>query len=125
MRKASEVMDKKEFSSKYMSKEMRRMIFKLMLLSEIKEKKRYPYELIELMAAQKATFIGSKKNEIKNDIYNIIRSLEKSGYVKLVPGSSRKQDKKYYKITPQGRAALLKSKKLMLSYMKELVRLIK
>ena len=118
-------MDKKEFSSKYMSKEMRRMIFKLMLLSEIKEKKRYPYELIELMAAQKATFIGSKKNEIKNDIYNIIRSLEKSGYVKLVPGSSRKQDKKYYKITPQGRAALLKSKKLMLSYMKELVRLIK
>ena len=118
-------MDKKEFSTKYMSKEMRRMIFKLMLLSEIKEKKRYPYELIELMATQKAAFIGSKKDEIKNDIYNIIRGLEKSGYVKLVSSKGRKQDKKYYKITPQGRKALLKSKKLMLSYMKELVRLVK
>ncbi|MEM0154892.1 MAG: hypothetical protein QW814_03615, partial [Methanothrix sp.] len=74
----SEVMDKKEFSTKYMSKEMRRMIFKLMLLSEIKEKKRYPYELIELMGSQKAAFIGSTKSGIKNDIYNIIRGLEKS-----------------------------------------------
>jgi DNA-binding PadR family transcriptional regulator len=118
-------MDKKQFSTKYMSKEMRRMIFKLMLLSEIKEKKRYPYELIELMASQKAAFIGSKRSEIKNDIYNIIRGLEKSGYVKMVSSSKGSQDKKYYKITPQGREALLKSKKLMLSYMKELVRLIK
>ncbi len=118
-------MDKKKFSAKYMSKDMRRMIFKLMLLSEIKEKKRYPYELIELMASQKAEFIGSKRSEIKNDIYNIIRSLEKSGYVKLVSSSGKNRDKKYYRITPQGRDALLKSKKLMLSYMKELLRLIK
>ncbi len=115
----------KPFAEKYMSKEMRRMIFKLMLLSEIKEKKRYPYELIELMAdPKKAKFMGSKKSDIKNDIYNIVRMLEKSGYIKLVV-SKKRSDKKYYSITPEGREALVKSKKLMLRYMKELVKLIK
>jgi len=114
------------FKTKYMSKEMRRMIFKLMLLSEIKEKKRYPYELIELMDdSRKAKFIGSKRSEIKNDIYNIIRGLEKSGYIKLVNSSKNAQDKKYYQITPQGRNALMKSKRLMLKYMRELVKLIR
>ncbi|MCL4404463.1 hypothetical protein M1583_00540, partial [Candidatus Marsarchaeota archaeon] len=74
-----------DFKTRYMSKELRRMIFKLMLLAEIKEKKRYPYELINLMSdSRKAHFIGSKRSEIKNDIYNIIRVLEKSGYIKLV-----------------------------------------
>lgn len=117
---------KKDFSSKYMSKEMRRMIFKLMLLSVIKEKKRYPYELIDLMSdSHKAKFIGSKKSEIKNDIYNIMRGLEKSGYIKLVGGKKMGQEKRYYKVTPQGSKALLRSKKLMLKYMKELVKLIK
>ncbi len=114
------------FKTKYMSKEMRRMIFKLILLSEIKEKKRYPYELIELMAdSRKAKFIGSKRSEIKNDIYNIIRGLEKSGYIRLVGNGKKTQDKKYYQITPQGRDALAKSKRLMLRYMHELVKLIK
>jgi DNA-binding PadR family transcriptional regulator len=123
-----EALEAKEdnFKTKYMSKEMRRMIFKLMLLSEIKEKKRYPYELIELMAdSKKAKFIGSKRSEIKNDIYNIIRGLEKSGYIKLVNSSKNAQDKKYYQITPQGRNALMKSKRLMLKYMRELVKLIR
>ena len=45
--------------------------------------------------------------------------------MKLVSSSGKNRDKKYYRITPQGRDALLKSKKLMLSYIKELLRLIK
>ncbi len=117
-------MEDESLGAKYMSKEMRRMIFKLILLAVIKEKKHYPYELIELMANRKAAFIGSKKSEIKNDIYNIIRGLEKSGYVKLV-SDKKSTDKRYYEITDEGRKALAKSRKLMLKYMKELVKLIR
>lgn len=110
---------------KYASKEMRRMIFKFVILSEIRSKKRYTYELVDMLSKHHASkLMGNDKASIKNDIYNIMRSLEKSGYIKLAGKSKSGETKRYYRITPQGLQALIKSKKLMQKYLRELVKII-
>ncbi|MCL5404644.1 MAG: PadR family transcriptional regulator [Candidatus Marsarchaeota archaeon] len=109
----------------FMNKEMRRMIIKLVLLSKLKAKKCYTYELISMVGSSgKAHAFGIEKPELKNDIYNTMHALEKSGYIKLSE-SKNSSNKRYYEITPEGRAALQKSKGLMIRYMRELVKIIR
>jgi DNA-binding PadR family transcriptional regulator len=83
-----------------MTKEMRRTILKIRILMRIKKKKTYAYAILkEFGVGSFASFIGPK---IKNDIYNSLSALEKSGYIKHSVKVTSTGIKKYYSITSKG-----------------------
>jgi DNA-binding PadR family transcriptional regulator len=83
-----------------MTKEMRRTILKIRILMSIKKKKTYAYAILkEFGSGSFANFIGG---QIKNDIYNSLSALEKSGYIKHSVKVTRNGVKKYYSITAKG-----------------------
>ncbi len=106
----------------FMTKDMRRTILKIRILVRIKSSSTYPYALIkEFENGHAAAFFGST---IKNDIYNILGSLEKSGYIKAVVRSSD-NGKKYYVITKKGSstvASIGKAFKFMMGYANNLLK---
>lgn len=62
---------------------------------------------------------------VKNDIYNTINALEKSGYIKAKAEMGEMHFKKYYTITESGSSALAQTKKLFMSSMKSLMQILK
>ncbi len=103
-------------SPDFMTKDMRHTILKIRILVRIKSESTYPYALIkEFESGHSAAFFGAT---IKNDVYNVLSSLEKSGYIKAVVRNKGKA-KKYYVITKKGSstvASIGKAFKLMMGY---------
>ncbi len=96
-----------------MTKEMRRTILKIRILMSIKKKRTYAYAILkEFGSGSFANFIGPT---IKNDIYNSLSALEKSGYIKHSVSVTRSGVKKYYSITAKG----LKTSKTLKDAFKE------
>jgi DNA-binding PadR family transcriptional regulator len=98
-----------EHDKAHIGKELRHVILKLIILKRIKAKRGgiYSYAILKgLSKVESSHFCISNPKEIKNDVYNTIASLEKSGYIKM---RRRVQDgrlKKYYEITATGDAVL-------------------
>jgi DNA-binding PadR family transcriptional regulator len=111
----------------YMTKDVRKMIFKLVILRRIKEGKTYSYALIKEMNnhpyVQK--FLEKRSTSVKNDIYNTINALEKSGYLKVNAKMENGRVKKYYSLTEKGSRVLEDSKKVFMNSMKALASMLK
>jgi DNA-binding PadR family transcriptional regulator len=106
-----------------MDMEMKRIILKIRILGRIKKEKIYSYALIkefEKMGFSK--FIGST---LKNDTYNSLKVMEKSGYIKMTAKLSGGKVKNYYSITTSGSAALKQLGKMMKSTLKEADNILK
>ena len=93
----------KKIFSPYLRNEFKRILLKIFILKIIKKKKIYSYALIKEIIAYKNFNHFISEDEVKNDVYNAIASLEKEGYIKV---SSKKDHIKYYKITEKGSNAL-------------------
>ena len=110
----------------YMNKDMRHMVLKLMLLRKIKGGKTYSYALIkEFGNAKISSLLQKDYGDVKNDIYNTIKVLEESGYIKAKAEMGGTRFKKYYTITRSGRAALAQTKRLFMDSMKGLMQILK
>ena len=105
----------------YVRKDVKHIMLKLKILHEIAKAPSYSYSLIERLdsAGSHHPFIKISRNGLKNDIYNTIGTLEKSGYIKAKPRIEDGKLKNYYHITPSGRAALKEAKALFLNALKE------
>jgi DNA-binding PadR family transcriptional regulator len=106
----------------YLSKDIRHLKLKIILLRAIWKKPSYSYGLIDDFSRDEAsTFvIGSTGKELKNDVYNTLKALEKSKYIKAKAKIEHGKLKNYYHITPEGRRALKESKRLLMRFLKEL-----
>jgi DNA-binding PadR family transcriptional regulator len=110
----------------FMTKDVKRIMLKFRLLSEIAMKPSYSYELFEDLCKSAVTskFFGRSKNEIKNDIYNTINALEESGYIKSVSKIEDGKLKNYCYITPLGKQTLKSSRAFFHKSVKMLAKIV-
>lgn len=93
----------------YMDKELKHIILKAIILNKIKRGNVYSYSLIKEISKPTNMKVFSK--DIKNDVYNVISALEKSGYIKVTARIENGRLKKYFTLTKKGDAALADIKK--------------
>lgn len=108
----------------YMTKDMARIILKLILLHKIQKAEAYSYALIKDFDNPRISRLLKKSCGVKNDIYNTVKVLEKSGYIR---SKAKKEDgriKKYYYITKEGENAIEESKRLFLRSMRDLMKIL-
>ena len=109
----------------YMTKDMSHMILKLIMLRKIEKNEVYSYALLkELDNERICSLLKKKVGGVKNDIYNTAKALEKSGYISVTARIENGKLKKYYRITANGKKAIVESKKLFLNSMKELMNIV-
>jgi DNA-binding PadR family transcriptional regulator len=115
-----------EYGNPYMTKDMARIILKLILLRRIQKKGVYSYALIKEFDNSKISgFLKKHGSTVKNDIYNTVKALERSDYIKVKAKIEEGRLKKYYYMTEVGEKALAESKKLFLKSMSELVNIVR
>jgi DNA-binding PadR family transcriptional regulator len=112
------------FGNPYMTKDMARMILKLIILHRIREGEVYSYALIKEFDNPRISGLLKKRSGVKNDIYNTIKVLDSSGYIRMKTRIEKGRLKKYYYITERGGNALKESKKLFLKSMQELMSIL-
>ena len=109
----------------YMNKDMRHIVLKLLILKRIKDGMTYSYALLKEFSNDRMSHLLQKEQgSVKNDIYNTINALEKSGYIKAKAEAGKTRAKKYYTITKSGNVALLRTKKLFIGSMKNLMKIL-
>lgn len=113
------------FPNPYMTKDMAHMLLKLKLLGRIKHKEVYSYALVKEFDNPTIAGFLKKRSSIKNDIYNTVKALEKSNYIKVKAKIENNRLKKYYYITNDGKRALRESRNLFLASMKELMKIVR
>jgi DNA-binding PadR family transcriptional regulator len=110
---------------------MKKAILKARVLRMIGARRTYAYAIVkEIEGSPHAARFFRGRNEIKDEVYNTIKVLEKSGYIRLAneksgPARSAKQPKSdrltnYYTITKEGKSVLNGAKKILVSSIKEI-----
>ncbi len=98
-------MERSEMHRLGIDRGMARGIARLVILSQIKKSRTYPYALLRCIKGHQ--FLG--KFVSKSDVYNITTSLEKDGYIRRNARVSGGRLQKVYAITPEG-AEVVKNK---------------
>jgi DNA-binding PadR family transcriptional regulator len=108
------------------SRGMRLIALKLIILKRIKYGAIYPYALMKelLKDCHISAMLCKDKGDVKNDIYNTIKALEQSGYIKAKVKTRGTKLKKYYTITACGNRTLTQAKLQFLKSMKALTAII-
>lgn len=98
----------------FLSKDMKKTIFKIRLLGRISFSKINSYALMKEFAGNKdfVRFFGGEK-DIKNEIYNTLASLEKSNYIKMTQKVENGRLKNYYTITKRGKDVMKSARKVL------------
>lgn len=110
-----------EAESKFISRDMRHVILKVKILHCVAKHKTYAYSLIEKFNNSHMQMMLKKSGAaLKNDIYNNMKSLERSGYITSKTIVENRKMKVYYTITKKGKEANSQSKALFKNMIKEL-----
>jgi DNA-binding PadR family transcriptional regulator len=110
----------------YIGKDMRHIILKLVLIHRISKGQIYSYALINELNNTKISKLLEKKGmALKNDIYNTLSSLERSGYIKSKLKTEKGKVRNYYVLTQKGRKALTGFKTIFMKTMKEFINVMK
>ena len=116
-----------DYGNPYMNKDMSRIVLKLIVLRRIQKSAVHSYALLKEIESSPhmSKFIQKHGGIVKNDVYNTVNALEKSGYIvtkaRIVAGRLKKD----YTITNSGKKALHESKSLFMKSMRELMDIIK
>ena len=109
----------------YMNKDMRHIVLKLLILKRIKSGRTYSYALLKEFSNDRISgLLQKEKGNVKNDIYNTINALEKSGYIKVKADVNNARLKKYCTLTRSGKATLAQTKRIFISSMKSLMEIM-
>ncbi len=118
--------DDRFFPKMIMTRNLRQFIIKMVLMVKIAHGHAYSYELVkELSMHGRMKHFVKDRQALKNEVYNNIASLEKSGFIKSVSASSTGRTRKYYALTPKGRAAIRAAKSGMADTIKSLSRMLR
>lgn len=103
------------------NKSMRNTMLKIFVLRRIGSSKVNSYALLkEFSARTKLSSSFKSAASIKNEIYNTIRSLEKSSYIKSSQKIENGRLKNYYVLTAKGEETLKSAKKIFRKHLGEL-----
>ncbi len=93
------------------SKSLHQFVVKIVLMVKIGRGGAYSYELVKDLSAHGGLkYLAKDREALKNDVYNNIASLEKSGFIKASSAQGGDGKRKYYALTPKGRAAVKAAK---------------
>jgi DNA-binding PadR family transcriptional regulator len=83
----------------------------------------YSYALFKELERRKGFISHLKEHgmDVKSDIYNTVKALEKSGYIKVDVRVEGGRLKKYYSITKSGRGVLRQTKRVLMASMNSLM----
>ncbi|MGC8622373.1 MAG: PadR family transcriptional regulator [Candidatus Micrarchaeia archaeon] len=111
-RSGSEAIKKRHWLG-YMSRDMQRAMIKIIIMVKLKEKgEMYAYEILKDMEKIKHPFIKGNP-QIKNEVYNTLKSLTEAGYIKEKVKMKERRVKVYYELTDEG-ASVLKSTRALI-----------
>jgi DNA-binding PadR family transcriptional regulator len=114
---------KDDYESTFLRKGVQSIALKLMLLKRIAQREVYSYALLKELGRSHGFLRHLKHHgmDVKNDVYNTVKALEKSGYIKMDARVEGGRLKKYYSITKSGRDVLKQTKKVLTSSMRSLI----
>ena len=104
----------------FIGKEMKKTMLKIFLLRRIAKTKTNSYTLLKEMSKRFSSRFFDSKEQIKNEIYNTINSLEKSGYIKSSKRVENGRAKNYYVLTLSGKHVVLSARMLFRKHLKAL-----
>ncbi|MGA3021022.1 MAG: PadR family transcriptional regulator [Candidatus Micrarchaeales archaeon] len=105
------------FSPKsFLNAKMRNGILSSIVLIHIKKKSTYPYSLLKHFKKFSHPVLGRID---KNDIYNMLSSLEHKGFVKSKVTFTGAKAQKVYSITPKGTATVNSFRRIFVRFMKD------
>jgi DNA-binding PadR family transcriptional regulator len=97
--------------------EIKHMVLRLRILARMKTGRVYPYSLIKEF--EKTGFGKVMGPTLKNDVYNTLKALEKTDYVKITTKLEKGRVKHYYTLTKKGDNTFKEVVKIMISSAKE------
>ncbi|MEM3227398.1 MAG: PadR family transcriptional regulator [Candidatus Micrarchaeaceae archaeon] len=97
----------------YMSRDMQRTVIKIIIMSKLRlNKEMYAYAILKELGRIKHPFVKDNP-QIKNEVYNILKSLEQAGYIKQKGIVEGKRLKVYYSLTNEGLETLKETKRVL------------
>ena len=106
-----------------LDKGVRRGLLKIMVLGYIAHNNTYPYAMLKMLKAT-AGMHGRAFTEItKNDMYNIVSSLEKDGFIKGKMQLKGGKAQKIFTITLKGKNIVRNKNRIVAGMISELTRL--
>ena len=115
------MMGKDEEVEEYINKAFFNGITRLMILREIMRGNDYPYGILKTLKVCHNLHV---RKTTKNEIYNILNSMEKAGYVTSTPHLSGAKLQKQYKLTLKGRWLMRKASRVMVRNVRAVKRLM-
>jgi DNA-binding PadR family transcriptional regulator len=104
-----------------LTKDMKKVMIKIKILKIIATNRMYSYAIInEIANSQNLTKFFNRREAIKDEVYNTINILEKSGYIRVARQSTTVRVVKYYEITKEGKSVLNSAKKVYAASIKEI-----
>ncbi len=105
---------------------MKKGILKIMILSYISSHKTYPYALLKTMKTT-TNIHGSNafKGITKNDVYNLVSSLEKDGFMTGRARLKGNKVQKVFTVTAKGRNVVKNKEKILGEMIVALTRLVR
>jgi len=100
------------------------LMLKFIILSKLKKHKLYAYNILKDLKQNQMLkkHFNLDDEKIKNDVYNTIKSLENSNYIKLF---SSTKNKNYYELTKKGSDILASIKEIFIKTTKRIQKIIK
>jgi len=91
----------------FLNRDMKSTMLKIFILRKVSHAKANSYAMLKDFK-QRRMFMKSygSATEVKNEVYNTIKSLENSGYIKSSQKIENGRLKNYYMLTPQGKDTL-------------------
>ncbi len=108
-------------NTSYFTRDMKRMILKMRLMARIKQGRAYSYGIVKEF--NEGGFAKMMGKNLKNDIYNTIKSLEIGGYIKEKSKVENGKAKKYYSLTVRGEDVMKSAAKLHKETLREISKL--
>ena len=105
----------------FLGREIGRTVLRLRILYRVKREKMYTYALLKEF--DEIPFFKLLGDDLKNDVYNAINSLQQGGYIRVSTKLEGGRMKKYYTITKKGDGVLKSAFKVRKQAVNELSKL--
>lgn len=109
----------------FLNKDMKKVMLKIRILRRIGRERVNSYALLnEFGKSRHLSRLFADKDEMKNEIYNTIKSLENSNYIESAKRTENGRQKNYYTLTKKGSGLLKSAKAIFRRHIAELAALL-
>jgi DNA-binding PadR family transcriptional regulator len=108
----------------FLDKDMRSSMLKMFVLRKISRESTNPYALMKEFGKRRGFLARFGSTDVKNEIYNTVNSLEKSGYISSSQKTENGRVKNYYVLTLKGKRVMASARILFRKHLQALTTLL-